>query len=344
MVNIGDLTIDELKSYIKDIGESAFRADQIYKWVHSGIESFNEMSNISLKLREKLSENFSVYLPTVYKKFVSKLDGTVKYLFELFDGNIIEAVVMDYHHGKSICVSSQVGCRMGCSFCASTLNGLSRNLTPFEIEGQIIRAQKDMNIRIANIVIMGIGEPLDNYENVINFIKNTNSSQGLNIGCRHITLSTCGLCDKIYDLSDSNLPINLAISLHAPTDESRKALMKVANAYSIQELMKACNYYFEKTHRRITFEYALVKDKNSTPEDARTLAKLLQGKNCHINLIPVNPVRERQNTRISKKDMDIFKKTLEENGINATVRRELGRDINASCGQLRNQELKWPKK
>lgn len=339
MVNLGDLTATELKSYIKDIGESAFRADQLFKWVHSGAESFDEMTNISQKLKQKLSESFEVFIPEVYKKFVSKIDGTVKYLFKLSDGNIIESVVMDYHHGKSICVSSQVGCRMGCSFCASTLNGLARNLTPFEIEGQIIRAQKDMNIRISNIVIMGIGEPLDNFENVINFIKNTNSDKGLNIGCRHITLSTCGLCDKIYTLADTDLPINLAISLHAPTDERRKALMPIANAYSIRDLMKACDYYYDKTHRRITFEYALVKDKNSTREDALTLAKLLRRKNCHINLIPVNPVKERENTRISKKDMDIFKKTLEDNGINATIRRELGRDINASCGQLRNQEI-----
>lgn len=339
MVNLGDLTLGELKSYIKEIGEAAFRADQIYKWVHSGIESFDEMTNISQKLKEKLSESFEVFIPEVYKKYVSKLDGTVKYLFKLSDGNIIEAVVMDYHHGKSICVSSQVGCRMGCSFCASTLNGLARNLTPFEIEGQIIRAQKDMNIRISSIVIMGIGEPLDNFTNVINFIRNTSSEKGLNIGCRHITLSTCGLADKIYDLADCDLPINLAISLHAPTDERRKALMPVAKAYSIKALMEACDYYYDKTHRRITFEYALVKDKNSTPEDARTLSRLLRVKNCHINLIPVNPVKERENERISKKDMDIFKKILEENKINATVRRELGRDINASCGQLRNQEL-----
>lgn len=339
MINLGDLTIDELKNYIKEIGENAFRADQIFKWVHSGVESFDEMTNISQKLRQKLSEDFSIYLPAVHKKFVSKLDGTVKYLFRLADGNIIESVVMDYRHGKSICVSSQVGCRMGCSFCASTLNGLERNLTAFEIEGQILRAQKDIGAKISNIVIMGIGEPLDNFDNVIKFIKNTNSENGLNIGCRHITLSTCGLVDKIYSLADIELPINLAISLHSPTDEGRKALMPVAKAYSIDEIMKACDYYFEKTHRRITFEYALVKGKNSSENDALTLSKLLSGKNAHVNLIPVNPVEERANERISKKEMQSFIKILEKNKINNTLRRELGADINASCGQLRNNEL-----
>lgn len=340
MKNIGDLTFDELESYIKEIGESSFRAKQIYKWVHSGAESFEEMTNISRSLRDKLASDYEMHLPTVYKKLVSKIDSTVKYLFSLADGNIIEAVVMDYHHGKSICVSSQVGCRMGCTFCASTLGGLVRNLTPFEIEGQLLRAQKDLGIRISSVVIMGIGEPLDNFENSISFIKNVSSPEGVNLGCRHITLSTCGIADKIYDLADMDLPINLAISLHAPTDEKRKNLMPVANAYSIEDILKACDYYFEKTHRRITFEYALVKDKNSSEADAVKLSDLLGNRNCHVNLIPVNPVLERSNERISKKEIEIFKNTLTKHKINATLRRTLGSDINASCGQLRNNELK----
>lgn len=297
------------------------------------------MTNIPLALREKLCEDFEIFLPKVYKKLVSKLDGTVKYLFSLSDGNIIESVVMNYHHGKSICISSQVGCRMGCSFCASTLHGLSRNLTPFEIEGQILRAQKDLGEKISNVVIMGIGEPLDNYDNILKFLSNVNDEAGLNLGLRHITLSTCGLTDKIKKLADENLPINLAISLHAPNDSVRKELMPVAKAYSLDALMEACDYYFEKTHRRITFEYALVKGKNATREEAEELSALLRGKNCHVNLIPVNPVRERENIRTNEKETRSFQKILEKNGINATIRRELGSDINASCGQLRNNEL-----
>ena len=338
-MNIGDLTKEQLKEYIVNLGEGAFRAKQIFKWVHGGAESTDEMTNLSLTLRKKLSENFEIYLPTVYKKLTSKLDGTVKYLLKLSDGNIIETVVMDYHHGKSICISSQVGCRMGCTFCASTLKGLVRNLTPYEIEGQILRAQKDLGVKISNIVIMGIGEPLDNYDNIIAFLKNINDADGQEIGFRHITLSSCGLTEKIYHLADEMMPINLAISLHAPTDEARKALMPVAKAYSLSKIMDACDYYFDKTHRRITFEYALVKGKNSSPADAKVLAKLLRGKGAHVNLIPVNPVTERNNIRTTKKETMDFQKELERLGINATVRRELGADISASCGQLRNNEL-----
>ena len=338
-MNLGDLTNEQLKEYIKNAGEGAFRAKQVFKWIHSGIESADEMTNISNSLRGKLSEDFEIYLPRIYKKFVSKIDGTVKYLFELSDGNIIESVVMDYHHGKSICISSQVGCRMGCSFCASTLHGLARNLTPFEIEGQILKAQKDIGEKIKNVVIMGIGEPLDNYDNIITFLKNVNEEDGLNIGYRHITLSTCGLADKIYRLADEGMPINLAISLHAPNDEVRKSLMPVAKAYSLSELLGACDYYFEKTHRRITFEYALVKGKNASSDEARELASLISGKNAHVNLIPVNPVTERNNIRTNEKETIAFQKELERLGINATIRRELGADINASCGQLRNNEI-----
>lgn len=338
-MNIGDLTMEQLTQYLKDKGQSSFRARQIFKWIHSGCESTDEMTNIPLSLRKMLCEDFEIYLPTVYKKLVSKLDKTVKYLLRLSDGNIIETVVMDYHHGKSICISSQVGCRMGCSFCASTLHGLVRNLTPFEIEGQILRAQKDLGTRISNVVIMGIGEPLDNYDNIITFLNNVNDESGLCIGYRHITLSTCGLADKIYDLADREIPINLAVSLHAPTDEVRKQLMPVAKAYSLEKLMRACDYYFDKTHRRITFEYALVKGKNASFDEAMALAKLLGKRNCHVNLIPVNPVTERNNIRTNEKETYDFLKKLEKLGINATIRRELGADINASCGQLRNNEL-----
>lgn len=338
-MNLGDLTKEQLKEYIVKSSESAFRAQQIFKWVHSGIESTDEMTNIPFSLRQKLGEDFEVFLPTVYKKLVSKIDGTVKYLFKLSDGNIIESVVMDYHHGKSICISSQVGCRMGCSFCASTLHGLERNLTPFEIEGQILRAQKDLGEKISSVVIMGIGEPFDNYDNIITFLKNINDESGVNLGYRHITLSTCGLADKIRDFADEGIPINLAISLHAPNDGVRKNLMPVAKAYTMEKLMAACDYYFEKTHRRITFEYALVKNKNASESEAKALARLLKGKNCHVNLIPVNPVTERDNVRTNEKETRNFQKTLESLGINATIRRELGSDINASCGQLRNNEL-----
>ena len=338
-MNLGDLTKEQLKEYIVKSSESAFRAQQIFKWVHSGIESTDEMTNIPLSLRQKLNEDFEFFLPTVYKKLVSKIDGTVKYLFKLSDGNIIESVVMDYHHGKSICISSQVGCRMGCSFCASTLHGLERNLTPFEIEGQILRTQKDLGEKISSVVIMGIGEPFDNYDNIITFLKNINDESGVNLGYRHITLSTCGLADKIRDFADEGIPINLAISLHAPNDDVRKNLMPVAKAYSMEKLMAACDYYFEKTHRRITFEYALVKNKNASEEEAKALARILKGKNCHVNLIPVNPVTERDNVRTNEKETRNFQKTLEKLGINATIRRELGSDINASCGQLRNNEL-----
>lgn len=338
-MNLGDLTKAELKEYIEKTGQKAFRTGQIFSWVHSGIESVDEMTNIPISLRHKLSEDFEIFLPTVYRKLVSKLDGTVKYLFKLSDGNIIESVVMDYHHGKSICISSQVGCRMGCSFCASTLHGLERNLSPFEIEGQILRAQKDLGEKISNVVIMGIGEPFDNYDNIIKFLKNINDESGVNMGYRHITLSTCGLADRIRDFADEEIPINLAISLHAPTDEVRRNLMPVAKAFSLEKLMDACDYYFEKTHRRITFEYALVKGQNASFGEAKKLAELLRGKNCHVNLIPVNPVTERNNVRTDEKETRDFQKALESMGINATVRRELGADINASCGQLRNSEL-----
>ena len=329
-----------LKEYVLGIGENAFRARQIFKWIHSGVQSADEMTNLPKTLRKKLKSDFEIFLPQVYEKRVSAVDKTVKYLMRLSDGNIIESVVMDYHHGKSICVSSQVGCRMGCSFCASTLGGLVRNLSPFEIEGQVLSASRDIGERISNIVIMGIGEPLDNYENVVTFLKNVNDERGLNIGMRHITLSTCGIPDKIRQLALTVPEVNLALSLHAPTDEKRRAIMPVARRFSIEEVMGACDFYFEKTHRRVTFEYALVRGKNSSAGDAELLAALLRGKNCHVNVIPVNPVAERGNVRTTPKETKAFLDFLKNNGINATLRRELGPDINASCGQLRNELVK----
>ncbi len=338
MINLGDFTLDELKDYMKSIGESGFRGEQIFRRIASGAESLGECRELSKALRERLSESCYIFLPKIKRKLTSKTDGTVKYLFELRDGNFAETVVMSYRHGYSVCISSQVGCRMGCTFCASTLNGLVRNLTPGEISGQIIAAKKDMGIQISNIVIMGIGEPLDNYENTVKFLRIVNDPKGLGVGFRHITLSTCGLADKIRRLADEGMAVNLALSLHAPEDKLRAEMMPVAKRYKISEVLSACDYYFEKTGRRISFEYALADNKNSDQGCAEKLARLLRGRNCHVNLIPINPVKERDYVRSGRKTVDAFKDYLNKNGVTATVRRELGGDINASCGQLRNGE------
>lgn len=340
MINLGDFTLDELAEYMKSKGQGAFRAKQIFSRIAAGAEGLDECTALSKALREELGREAEIYLPKIRRKLTSALDGTVKYLFEMKDGNFVESVVMSYHHGYSVCISSQVGCRMGCTFCASTLNGLERSLAPHEILGQVIAAQKDMGVRISNIVIMGIGEPLDNYENIIKFLKNVNNPEGLNIGCRHITLSTCGLADKILRLAGEGLPINLAISLHAPNDVLRREMMPVAKRYSIAEILSACDVYFEKTGRRVSFEYALAENKNSSLDCAAQLAMLLKGRNCHVNLIPVNPVKERSYVRSSRKSVEAFMAYLNGHGVNATLRRELGGDINASCGQLRNSEAK----
>lgn len=339
MINLGDFTLDELTEYMKGRGEGAFRGKQIFRWIAAGASDLGECTNLSKALRDSLSKEAAISLPKIRRKLVSALDGTVKYLFEMSDGALVESVVMSYHHGYSICVSSQVGCRMGCTFCASTLNGLERNLSPGEILGQVIAAQKDLNVRISNIVIMGIGEPLDNYDNVIKFIKNANNPEGLNIGLRHITLSTCGLADKILRLADEGLPINLAISLHAPNDELRREMMPVAKRFTIKEILSACDVYFSKTGRRVSFEYALAENKNSSLTCAAELVALLKGRGCHVNLIPVNPVRERSYVRGSRKSVMAFMDHLNKNGVTATLRRELGSDINASCGQLRGREV-----
>lgn len=339
MIELSDLTLEELTEYFVSIGEAKFRAKQVFGLIARGAESIDELKALSKALRERLSKEATLFLPEIETKLVSKLDGTVKYLLRLCDGNVIETVAMKYHHGISVCVSSQVGCAMGCSFCASTLNGRVRNLTPGEITGQVVRVMKDLGERVSNIVVMGIGEPFDNYDNLKVFLKNINNPEGVNLGYRHITVSTCGIVPRIIEFANEGLPVNLALSLHAPKDEYRKAIMPIAKKYSLKEVIDACRYYFEKTGRRITYEYALIEGKNSSDECAALLIELLKGDNCHINLIPVNDVKERGNVRVSKKRVEEFKNLLAKGHITATVRRELGSDISASCGQLRNSVI-----
>lgn len=331
--------IKELSDFIVSIGEPKYRAKQIYGRMYKGF-TIDEMAELPKTLRYELSEIAYVGIPKVSVKLVSKLDGTVKYLFSLADGECIESVVMQYEHGYSICVSSQVGCNMGCKFCASTIGGKLRNLSPAEILGQIIAAQKDLGIRISNVVMMGIGEPLDNYDNVIRFLRLVNSEDGLNIGYRHISLSTCGLVDKIKKLAEETFPITLSISLHACDDVTRDSIMPVNRKWNIDELLSACRDYFNKTGRRISFEYTLISGKNDTREQAQKLARLLhkyfeKGVPIHVNLIPVNEVKESGFIGCTARNVEQFARTLSQNGVNATVRRRLGSDINASCGQLR---------
>ena len=339
MIDLKDIEYDELIQYLISIGEKKFRAEQIFSWLHKGVTSYDEMTNLSKATREKLEKETYVSTLKIREKYVSKIDGTVKYLFELPDGNCIESVVMRYHHGLTICISSQVGCRMGCRFCASTIGGLYRSLTAGEILNQVIFAQKDMGERISNIVMMGIGEPLDNFDNVIKFLHNVNHEKGLNIGYRHISLSTCGVVPMIYRLADEKLPITLTISLHAPNDEIRDTIMPVNHKYKIAELLEACRYYIDKTGRRMSFEYSLIHGVNDSMENAAELAKLVKDLHSHINLIPVNKVEERSFEKGSKADIRAFQEKLTAMGINATVRRELGSDISASCGQLRKKVL-----
>ncbi|MEE1351016.1 MAG: 23S rRNA (adenine(2503)-C(2))-methyltransferase RlmN [Clostridia bacterium] len=337
MIDLKDFLYDELEEFIIGLGEKKFRASQIYKWLHLGVTSFDEMTDISKKFRDKLSEVSYVSTLEIERKLVSKIDGTVKYLFRLPDGNCIESVVMRYHHGLTICISSQVGCRMGCRFCASTIGGLYRSLSSGEILNQVIFAQKDLGERISNIVLMGIGEPLDNYDNVVKFLKNVNNEKGLNIGLRHITLSTCGLVPGIYKLAEENLPITLTISLHAPNDEIRSTIMPINNKYKTDELLKACKEYQKQTGRRLSFEYSLIKGVNDSRENALELASKIKPLGAHINLIPVNNVEERDFKKGSKSEINAFLKCLTDCGVNATIRRELGADISASCGQLRKK-------
>lgn len=338
--DIKSLTYPELVNETQKLGLKPFRAKQIYSWLHKfGAISFDEMSNISKDLRNTLDDNYFIPSCEIENKYVSKIDDTVKYLFRLYDGEYIESVIMKYKYGYTICVSSQVGCKMGCKFCASTLAGFKRNLSASEIEGQLHAAQKDLGIRISNIVLMGIGEPLDNYDNVIKFLRNVNDENGLNISMRNITLSTCGIVPNIYKLMEEDLQITLTISLHAPIDEIRSRTMPVNDKWNIDEVLKACKDYANKTNRRVSFEYTLIKDVNDTEECALELSRRLNGMLCHVNLIPVNNVEERKNIRSTDDSINKFMHLLKKNGINATIRRTLGSDINASCGQLRRKKI-----
>lgn len=338
-INLKNLNIEEIESFLEIIGEPKYRAKQIFQWIHRGVASFDDMTNLSKELRQKLSELSYISCMKIVNVIESVVDGTKKYLLETTDGNIIESVLMEYKHGYSICISSQVGCRMGCKFCASTLRGLTRNLEPGEILDQVMIVGSNIGQRISNIVIMGIGEPLDNFDNVIKFLSLVNSEEGLNVGYRHITLSTCGLVPKILDLAKIDIPITLAISLHAPNDQLRKEIMPIANKYTIDEILSACRDYIKKTNRRITFEYALISGVNDSVENATELAKRLKNMLCHVNLIPINTINESGFKRSNPKAIKEFQQILQTNKIEATIRRELGSDINASCGQLRDAYL-----
>ena len=332
-----NFTEAEMKEFMKEIGEKAFRGTQVYSWIYKGVKTFDDMKNIPKSLREKLEEVSYIGNIDIELKLESKDGKTKKYLFLLNDGNIIETVMMDYDSRVTVCVSNQVGCRMGCRFCASTMDGLVRNLEPWEILDQIMKIQEDTGKRVSNLVLMGSGEPLDNYDNTKQFLKIVNDENGLNIGYRHITLSTCGIVPKIYELADLEIPINLAISLHSPYDEKRKEIMPVANKYSIKEILDACRYYIKKTNRRVTFEYSLIKGVNDGKKEAEALASLLKGMLCHVNLIPINEVDERDFKKPDKAFIYKFRDYLEERNIPATVRISMGSDISGACGQLRRK-------
>jgi 23S rRNA (adenine2503-C2)-methyltransferase len=337
--NILDYNLNELKLWMKENGEKEFRAKQTLDWIYNGVSNFNEMKNLPQATKKNLEESFYADIPIVVDKLVSSIDNTQKFLFSYRDGNLIESVVMRYNHGYSICVSTQVGCRMGCRFCASTIGGMVRNLTSGEILAQILAAQYHIKERISNVVLMGSGEPLDNFNSVVKFINEVNASYGLNIGQRHITLSTCGIVPKMKELADKDYQITLAVSLHAASDDKRKKIMPIANKYSIVDILDACKYYINKTGRRITFEYALVESVNDNEEDAAELVKLLKGLLCHVNLIPVNEVKESVYKRSANNRVKRFNEMLINGGIEATIRREMGSDINAACGQLRQNHI-----
>ena len=342
MTEIKSLTIQELKAALAEMGEKPFRAGQIFKWLHGGVESFEEMSNLSKDLRARLAERFVLTVPQVARKQVSKVDGTVKYLWRLRDGDCVESVLMHYEHGVSVCVSTQVGCRMGCKFCASGLNGLKRHLSAGEILDEVLFMQKDSGETVSNIVLMGTGEPLDNYDNVLKFLHLVSCPEGVNIGQRHISLSTSGIADKIEKLAGEKLQITLSVSLHAPDDETRSRIMPVNRAYDVDELFKACHEYFQRTGRRISFEYAMIDGVNDHDWQADMIAAKLRGMPGHVNLIPLNDVAEsplKPSRRVRQ-----FQQRLEGRGVTATVRRSLGGDIDASCGQLRRKAMEEEKK
>ena len=339
MKNIKDYNLDELKQELISLGEKPYRAEQIFNWLYiEKVKSFDEMTNLSLELREKLKQNYTMCNFEILRKQESS-DGTKKYLFDVLDGNAIETVLMEYHHGKTICVSSQIGCKMGCKFCASTGIAFVRSLTSGEIVEQILAVEQDIGEHISNIVFMGIGEPFDNYDNVMHAIRIINHQKGLNIGARHISISTSGLVPRIYDFANEELQCTLSISLHATTDEKRSQMMPVNNLYPLKELMQACRDYIAKTNKRISFEYALAKDNNDNLEDAKALVQLLKEMICHVNLIPINKIENGKFVKSSNENIIQFRDYLNDHGIVATIRRELGSDIDAACGQLRRKNL-----
>jgi len=342
LVDIKSMTLEELTVWFKEQGEPAFRAKQVFQWLYRGVTSFDEMSNLSKSLRQKLSEHCFITAPKVARKQISELDGTIKYLWELEDGNCIETVLMKYKHGNTVCISCQVGCRMGCAFCASTLAGKVRDLTPAEMIDQVLFTQIDSGSPISNIVLMGIGEPLDNFDTVMKFLKLVNHPEAMNIGMRHISLSTCGLVDKIDKLAQLELQLTLSVSLHAPDDETRSKIMPVNRAVGVEKLMDTCRRYFQTTGRRISYEYAMIDGVNDSDAQADLLAKLLKGQPGHVNLIPLNEVEE--SPLKPSKRVSAFQKRLESHGVTATVRRKLGGDIDASCGQLRRKAMREERK
>ena len=339
LTDIKSMTLDELTEFVTENGFPKFRAKQIYDWLYKNVTDFDDMRNISADLKTFLKSSCYISVANIEKKLVSRYDKTVKYLFSFNDGECVESVVMSYKHGYSICISTQVGCKMGCTFCATGKSGFSRSLVPSEMLGQIEAAQRDLNIRISNIVLMGMGEPLDNFDNVVKFLRLVSSDNGLNIGMRHITLSTCGIVPKIYELAKLHLGITLSVSLHAPNDEIRQRTMPIARKYSIEELLKACSDYFKTTGRRVTFEYSMISGVNDSDENARELAKRLEGTQSHVNLIPVNTVEGTGYLKSNIKRQQAFIKILAAKNIGATVRRTLGSDINASCGQLKRKHI-----
>ena len=339
-IDIRSLSYEELNDVIISLEEPAFRTKQIFQWLSKDISSFDDMTNISKSLRSRLEEDYYIYRPSVLNKQVSKIDGTIKYLWELEDGNAIETVLMSYHYGNTICISTQVGCRQGCAFCASTIGGLVRNLTPAEMLNEVIFTQSDSGKTINNIVLMGIGEPLDNFENVIRFLQLVNDSRGVNIGMRHITISTCGIVEKFDKLASYNLQLTLTVSLHGPDDETRSKIMPANNGRGVETLLNACSDYYKKTGRRISFEYAMIDGINDTEEHARKLAKCANKVGAHLNLITLNYVEERPFKPTSNENLKKFVRILEDAGVNVTIRRKLGSDVDASCGQLRRKQMR----
>ena len=333
MTEIKSLTLSELKTALS--GQPGFRAKQVYTWLHRGVRSFEEMTDLPKSLRETLADQFLLTAPQAVRRQESKLDGTVKYLWQLHDGNCVETVLMKYHHGNTVCISSEVGCPMGCAFCASTIGGLVRRLSAGEMLDEVLFTERDSGQPISNIVLMGIGEPLDNYDNVCRFLELVNSGEGMNIGMRHISLSTCGIVPRILELAESKLQLTLSVSLHAPDDETRSRIMPVNRRWPVDELLEACRVYYAKTSRRISFEYAMIRDVNDSPETARLLLKKLKGLPAHVNLIPLNNVEESPLKPSDRAVVLRFQKLLEEQGVACTIRRTLGSDIDASCGQLR---------